>query len=209
MASLALGRIGKPVSAPARRAAQRACFRSYSAHDLVCDRIFDHHVSAHRAGRACSENACARTRGSGCALDLMAASGVLKVFQWPIRLLGFTMHGRASFVCLRLHPERLARFCLHGRSAATPESMYRDGGHLESEEQQLIHKVFDFSDAAVKEAMAPRPQVSLLASDCDSRRRWARFFSRAATRVSSSWKRSGRHCWFAVSKRSRHGPRHQ
>jgi CBS domain containing-hemolysin-like protein len=38
----------------------------------------------------------------------------------------------------------------------------RQSGYLESEEQQLIHKVFDFSDAEVKEAMVPRPQVTAL-----------------------------------------------
>jgi CBS domain containing-hemolysin-like protein len=38
----------------------------------------------------------------------------------------------------------------------------RQNGHLEVEEQQLIHRVFDFSDAEVKEAMVPRPQVTAL-----------------------------------------------
>jgi CBS domain containing-hemolysin-like protein len=38
----------------------------------------------------------------------------------------------------------------------------RQSGHLEPEEQQLINRVFDFSDADVKQAMVPRVRISAL-----------------------------------------------
>jgi len=37
--------------------------------------------------------------------------------------------------------------------------MSRQGGHIEAEEQRLIHGVFEFADAEVREAMVPRPSV--------------------------------------------------
>ncbi|HEX8688343.1 MAG TPA: hemolysin family protein, partial [Pyrinomonadaceae bacterium] len=40
--------------------------------------------------------------------------------------------------------------------------MSRRGGHIEAEEQQLIHSVFDFADAEVREAMVPRTNVTAL-----------------------------------------------
>jgi CBS domain containing-hemolysin-like protein len=38
----------------------------------------------------------------------------------------------------------------------------RQSGELEAEEQQFIHRVFEFSDAEVREAMVPRIQVTAL-----------------------------------------------
>ncbi|HEX8557357.1 MAG TPA: hemolysin family protein [Pyrinomonadaceae bacterium] len=40
--------------------------------------------------------------------------------------------------------------------------MSRRGGHIEAEEQQLIHSVFDFADAEVREAMVPRTAVTAI-----------------------------------------------
>jgi CBS domain containing-hemolysin-like protein len=38
----------------------------------------------------------------------------------------------------------------------------RQSGHLEEDEQRLIHRVFDFSEAEVREAMVPRTNVDAL-----------------------------------------------
>ena len=38
--------------------------------------------------------------------------------------------------------------------------MSRQGGHIEAEEQRLIHGVFEFADAEVREAMVPRTNVN-------------------------------------------------
>ncbi|HEX8499490.1 MAG TPA: hemolysin family protein [Pyrinomonadaceae bacterium] len=40
--------------------------------------------------------------------------------------------------------------------------MSRLGGHIEAEEQRLIHGVFEFADAEVREAMVPRTNVTAL-----------------------------------------------
>jgi magnesium and cobalt exporter, CNNM family len=41
----------------------------------------------------------------------------------------------------------------------------RESGHLRAEERRLIHRVFEFSDTLVREAMVPRPEVAALSAD--------------------------------------------
>lgn len=42
----------------------------------------------------------------------------------------------------------------------------RASGHLRDAEQRLIHRVFEFSDTLVREAMVPRTAMAALSSDC-------------------------------------------
>src|SRR5918997_1564508 len=83
-----------------------------------------------------------------------------KTFRWPIHALDW-----ASARMVRV-------FGLHASSAHasiyTQEEirqiieMSHKGGHLEAGERQLINRVFDFTDAEVREAMVPRTAVAAL-----------------------------------------------
>ncbi|MCU1268308.1 MAG: hypothetical protein JWM21_4626 [Acidobacteria bacterium] len=42
----------------------------------------------------------------------------------------------------------------------------RDQGHLRAEERRLIHRVFEFSDTLVREAMIPRTAMAAIPNDC-------------------------------------------
>jgi CBS domain containing-hemolysin-like protein len=42
----------------------------------------------------------------------------------------------------------------------------RESGHLRAEERRLIHRVFEFSDTLVREAMVPRPAIAALSASC-------------------------------------------
>src|SRR3982750_2504631 len=42
----------------------------------------------------------------------------------------------------------------------------RDSGHLRAEERRLIHRVFEFSDTLVREAMVPRTGMAAISTDC-------------------------------------------
>lgn len=42
----------------------------------------------------------------------------------------------------------------------------RDRGHLRAEERRLIHRVFEFSDTLVREAMIPRTAMAAIPNDC-------------------------------------------
>jgi CBS domain containing-hemolysin-like protein len=42
----------------------------------------------------------------------------------------------------------------------------RESGHLRAEERRLIHRVFEFSDTVVREAMVPRPAIAAISANC-------------------------------------------
>lgn len=83
-----------------------------------------------------------------------------KLFSWPIRALDW-----ASARVVR--PFGMNATSAHA-SIYTEEEIRQlinashKGGHLEIEEQQLINRVFDFSEAEVREAMIPRTAVAAL-----------------------------------------------
>lgn len=87
-----------------------------------------------------------------------------RVFQWPIRALDW-----ASARTVRI-------FGLHSSSkhaSSYTEAELRQlielshkSGHLRSSEQRLIHRVFEFSDTVVREAMVPRTQMAAISSEC-------------------------------------------
>jgi CBS domain containing-hemolysin-like protein len=42
----------------------------------------------------------------------------------------------------------------------------RESGYLRAEERRLIHRVFEFSDTLVREAMVPRTEMAAISSEC-------------------------------------------
>lgn len=42
----------------------------------------------------------------------------------------------------------------------------RESGYLRAEERRLIHRVFEFSDTVVREAMVPRTRMAAISNDC-------------------------------------------
>ncbi|MCA1567843.1 MAG: hemolysin family protein [Acidobacteria bacterium] len=83
-----------------------------------------------------------------------------KILRWPIRLLDWA--GTRTVRLFGLHPTSE-----HGSIYTEDElrqliNASRKSGHLEEEEQQLINRVFDFSEAEVREAMIPRTTVAAL-----------------------------------------------
>jgi CBS domain containing-hemolysin-like protein len=84
-----------------------------------------------------------------------------RVFQWPIRMLDWA--GTATVRLFGLRPTRE-----HG-SIYTEEELRqlidasRQSGQVGADEQRMINRVFDFTDAEVREAMVPRMSVHAVA----------------------------------------------
>ncbi len=82
------------------------------------------------------------------------------VFHWPIRALDST-----SVRVVRLLG--LKASLAHASSYTEAEirqliDTSRESGHLRAEERRLIHRVFEFSDTLVREAMVPRTEMAAI-----------------------------------------------
>jgi cyclin M-like protein len=83
-----------------------------------------------------------------------------KVFYWPIRLLDWA--GARTVRLFGLHPSSEHASVYTEDELRRLIEVSRKSGNLEEEEQKLINRVFDFSDAEVREAMIPRFNVAAL-----------------------------------------------
>ena len=87
-----------------------------------------------------------------------------RTFQWPIRALDWASARAVRLVGLKASPE-------HGSSYTEAElrqlvDRSRESGLLRPEERRLIHRVFEFSDTLVREAMVPRTAVAAVSASC-------------------------------------------
>lgn len=87
-----------------------------------------------------------------------------RVFQWPIRALDWASERTVRVFGLQASSE-------HGSSYTEAElrqlvDRSRESGHLRAEERRLIHRVFEFSDTLVREAMVPRTAIAAVPTTC-------------------------------------------
>src|SRR5215510_6652314 len=161
MASLALGWVGEPVFAHLLEAPLKGVVSEVTLHTLSFAIAFSIITFLHIVLGELAPKTLALERAESVALHISwPMQAFYTVFRWPIRLLDWS--GTRVVRLFGLHPSNE-----HGSVYTESELRHlidisRQSGHLEIEEQQLIHRVFDFSDAAVKEAMVPRPQVTAL-----------------------------------------------
>ena len=161
MASLALGWVGEPVFAHLLEAPLKGVVSEVTLHTLSFAIAFSIITFLHIVLGELAPKTLALERAESVALLISwPLQTFYTIFRWPIRLLDWS--GTRVVRLFGLHPSNE-----HGSVYTESElrqliDISRQSGHLEVEEQQLIHRVFDFSDAAVKEAMVPRPQVTAL-----------------------------------------------
>jgi CBS domain containing-hemolysin-like protein len=83
-----------------------------------------------------------------------------RVLRGPIRLLDLA--STAATRALGLHGSSEHASVYTEEEIRQLVNISRQSGHLEEEEQQLINRVFDFSEAEVREAMIPRTEIQAL-----------------------------------------------
>ena len=83
-----------------------------------------------------------------------------KIFRWPIRLLDWAGTRTVRLFGLHASSDHAATYTEEEVRQIIQSS--REGGHIEPEEQKLINRIFEFTDAQVSEAMIPRTQVRAL-----------------------------------------------
>ena len=182
MASLALGWIGEPVFAHLLEGPLAGRVSDVTLHTISFAVAFSIITFLHIVLGELAPKTLALERAEKIALVISWPMQVFyRIFRWPIRLLD-----RAGTRTVRLFGLRPSQE--HG-SVYTEEELRhlidisRKSGHLEPEEQQLIHRVFEFSDAEVSEAMVPRGQVEALPETVTLEEARAAFISTGYSRL--------------------------
>ena len=169
LASLALGWIGEPTVAsllePLALAIAPTGKAAYVAHALAIAIAFSAITFLHIVLGELMPKMFALERAEGLALITAQPLELFaKVFRAPLwvfnrtgttlgRLLGL----KSSLSHTAVYSEVELRQLI---------DISRESGHLRAEERRLIHRVFEFSDTLVREAMVPRPEVAALSAVC-------------------------------------------
>ncbi len=88
-----------------------------------------------------------------------------RVFSLPIRALDWASARTVNLVGIAATSEHASIYTEEELRKLVDLS--RESGHLRAEERRLIHRVFEFSDTLVREAMVPRTEMAAIPNTCN------------------------------------------
>lgn len=169
IASLALGWIGEPTIAallePVADAIAPAGKAAYVAHLLAIAIAFAAITFLHIVLGELMPKMIALERAEGLALLVSRPLEIFaKVFRPFIFIFNRTGQSLARVFGIKASLQHAAVYSEVELRQLIDIS--RESGHLRAEERRLIHRVFEFSDTLVREAMVPRPAIAALSAEC-------------------------------------------
>src|SRR6266849_4683111 len=87
-----------------------------------------------------------------------------KVFRWPLWIFNRTGSTLGRLIGLKSSLQHAAVYS--ETELRQLMDISRESGHLRAEERSLLHRVFEFSDTQVRDAMVPRHQIAAISADC-------------------------------------------
>lgn len=87
-----------------------------------------------------------------------------RVFSLPIRALDWASARAVNVFGIQATSEHASIYTEEELRKLV--DMSRESGHLRAEERRLIHRVFEFSDTVVREAMVPRTEMAAIPNTC-------------------------------------------
>ena len=161
LASLALGWIGEPAVAHLLEVPLKGRISDTLLHTLAFTVAFSIITFLHIVLGELAPKTLALERAEKTALVIALPMEIFyRVFRWPIQLLDWA--GTRTVRLFGLHPSGSHASIYTEEELRQLINISRESGHLEADEQRLINRVLDFSDAQVREAMIPRTAVAAL-----------------------------------------------
>jgi CBS domain containing-hemolysin-like protein len=161
MASLALGWIGEPVVARLLEEPLHGYVSEAVLHTISFAVAFTIITFLHIVLGELAPKTMALERAEGVSLAIAWPLEMFyKIFQWPIRLLDWA--GTRTVRLFGLHPSSDHASVYTEDELRHLIGVSQQSGHLQAAERQLLDRVFEFSDAEVREAMVPRTGVEAL-----------------------------------------------
>ena len=161
LASLALGWIGEPVVAHLLEAPLKGRVSQGVLDTIAFTVAFSVITFLHIVIGELAPKTLALERAERTALAISLPMEIFhRVFYYPIRLLDWA--GTRTVRLFGLHPSSEHGSIYTAEELRQLVNASRQSGHVEPEEQKLLNRVFDFSDAEVREAMIPRTAVAAL-----------------------------------------------
>ena len=161
MASLALGWIGEPVFAHILEVPLKGLVSDLTLHTISFIVAFTIITFLHIVLGELAPKTIALERAEKVALAISwPMEAFYKIFYWPIRLLDWT--GIRTVRLFGLQPSGDHASVYTENELRHLIDISQKSGHVNPEEQKLIHRVFEFSDVSVREAMVPRTQIHAL-----------------------------------------------
>lgn len=169
VASLALGWIGEPTVAamlqPVATSIATQGRAGYVAHLLAIIVAFAAITFLHIVLGELMPKMVALERAESLALFASRPLELFaKVFQAPLWIFNTTGTKLARLIGLK---SSLAHAAVYTETELRQlVDISRERGHLRAEERRLIHRVFEFSDTLVREAMVPRTEMAAISISC-------------------------------------------
>jgi CBS domain containing-hemolysin-like protein len=161
LSSLALGWIGEPAVAHLLEVPLKGRVSETVLHTIAFTIAFSIITFLHIVLGELAPKTVALERAEKTALAIALPMQIFyQIFRWPIKLLDWA--GTRTVRLFGLHPAGEHASIYTEDELRQLIDISRQSGQLEEEEQTLIHRVFDFSEAEVQEAMIPRTAVAAL-----------------------------------------------
>lgn len=159
LASLALGWIGEPAVAHLLEIPLKGRISETLMHTIAFAIAFSIITFLHIVLGELAPKTLALERAEKTALAIALPMQIFyRIFRWPIQVLDWA--GTRTVRLFGLHPSGSHASIYTEEELRQLIDISRESGHIEPDEQRLINRVLDFTDAQVREAMIPRTAVA-------------------------------------------------